>query len=443
MVKLIHIFNQLKPARIAVIGDYMYDIYTFGKVHRISPEAPVSILHVKKQQSLPGGAGNVCLNLKALGAEVLAIGRVGRDDAGYAILKELSQEEIVTEGIVFQETFQTPVKNRFIAESQQILRVDFEMVTLLASSLEHELTQKISSLLDSVQLIAISDYGKGFLTPSFLKTILKFAKEKGIPTIVDPKGDDFTKYQGATIIKPNLQEAYIASKLPLKSSLEEVAYYFLNSLEIESLIITRSEEGISLFNHHIQKHFPVLSKEVKDVTGAGDTVLATLSLALANGLSLEQAIPIANLAAGLAIERVGCAPIQLAHLASHLLSIAAPHKVFDEEHLEALGCVLKGKDYTLLGLEKNPQMSLFLLKTIQKLSRQSEDHKLVIYIPDAHPNEEFLTLLSSFSEVDYVITHCESLKTLCETIHPYAVYLLSKDQLSQSHHFCHLLPSAS
>ena len=210
MVKLIGTLSRLGPVKALVIGDFMLDSYTSGKIFRISPEAPVLVLNAHSEESRPGGAGNVVLNLTSLGARVVAVGRVGRDFAGEEIRSSLDNEDVDVRGILFQSRYKTPVKNRFIADSQQVLRVDFETVTPLPADLEHEVMQKLPDLMDDCQIVAISDYGKGFLTHALLGVVIEMAKVRHIPVIVDPKGVDFTKYRGASILKPNLTEAYAA-----------------------------------------------------------------------------------------------------------------------------------------------------------------------------------------------------------------------------------------
>lgn len=439
-MKLIGVLSRFSRTKIAVIGDFMYDTYTTGKVQRISPEAPVSVLHVQKEESLPGGAGNVVLNLVSLGAQVVAIGRVGADVAGNNICKTLEKEGVCVDGLITEPGFKTPVKNRFIADSQQVLRVDFEKILPLGETLEQEIVLKLAHLLEDVQVIAISDYGKGFLTRSLLMEIFEFAKSRNIPVIVDPKGDDFSKYQGATILKPNLKEAYAAARLPLEAPLEYVASTLLKEVKIEKLIITRSEEGISLFSlgeDHF--HFPVRLKEVKDVTGAGDTVLATLAASLANGLDEKMGVRLANVAAGIAIERIGCARVNLADLSSRLLEFDVDNKIFDEEHLFALQQALQDKQYCVLGLHSNYGMSTALFKNIRKLRGWGRDNKLVVYIRDRDPDQEFVSLLTSLAEIDFVVLKCESLKNLCEIIHPYEVFIMEKEELLPMRDFQALL----
>ncbi|MFI5334892.1 MAG: D-glycero-beta-D-manno-heptose-7-phosphate kinase [Chlamydiales bacterium] len=442
MVKLIGKLSHFSPARVLVIGDFMLDTYTTGKVKRISPEAPVSVLHVQKEESRPGGAGNVALNLISLGAMVSVIGRIGRDDAGEKILSELSREGVNTDGLLREKAYRTPVKNRLIADAQQVLRVDSEVISALAEDLEEKIVEKLPALLKTVQIIAVSDYGKGFLSRSLLMTLFELAKAKEIPIIVDPKGDDFSKYQGATVLKPNLSEAYSAAKFPPETPLDQVASKILHSCYVEMLLITRGEQGISLFDRKGERFdFPVRSKEVKDVTGAGDTALAMISMALANGLDIKDAAQLANIAAGIAIERLGCARICLADMATRLLEFDVENKIFDEEHLFALQQVLKGKRFVILGLESGSGMSNLVFRTIRKLAAKDEQKKLIVYVRDNDPDEEFVSLLSSLAEIDFIVLKCESLKNLCEIIQPEAVFSIEKSKLlTFDHHGALLAP---
>lgn len=428
MVKLIGMLSRFNPVKVLVIGDFMLDTYTTGKVKRVSPEAPVSILHVEKEESWAGGAGNVALNFTALGAKASVIGRVGQDIAGDELKECLERQGVGTEALVYQKGFKTPVKNRLIADLQQVLRVDFETIEPLPVDIEKELLGQIPDLLEGIQTIAISDYAKGFLTTTLLEEIIKEAKERNIPVIVDPKGEDFSKYNGATIIKPNLSEAYAAARLARSEPLEKVAKNIFEMCDVDSLLITRSEAGISFFHRSGSfQNFPVRSKEVKDVTGAGDTVLATLSLALANDLDIKYASQLANIAAGIAIERSGCARINLSDLAERLLEFDVESKIFDEEHLYALQQVLKGKRYIVLGLDSRIGMTTEVFKTLRKLSGKDEEKKLIVYVKDDEPCADFILMLSSFTEVDFIVLKCESLRSLCDVIHPHQIYMMEMD----------------
>lgn len=437
MVKLIGKLSQFSPVNVLVIGDFMLDTYTTGKVKRISPEAPVSVLHVMHEESRPGGAGNVVLNLISLGAKVSVVGRVGHDEAGEKIRFELDKEGVDIAGLLKENGFKTPVKNRLIADAQQVLRVDFETVAPIAEHLEQIVVERLPAFLDETQIIAVSDYGKGFLSRSLLMALFEMARVRGIPVIVDPKGDDFSKYQGATVLKPNLTEAYTAAKLSTEIPLDQVASKILQTCRVDMLLITRSEYGMSLFDHKAERFdFLVRSKEVKDVTGAGDTVLAMISIALANGLDIKHAAQLANIAAGMAIERVGCARIHLADMATRLLEYDVENKIFDEEHLFALQQVLKGKHFAVLGLESSYGMSTAVFRSIRKLAGKKEERKLIIYVRDNTPDQEFVSLLSSLAEVDFIVLKCESLKNLCEIIRPDAVYSIENGGLmTLNHHF--------
>lgn len=438
--KLSGMLSRFSSVRVLLIGDFMLDTYTRGKVKRISPEAPVSVLHVQKEESLPGGAGNVVLNLVSLGAKVIAVGRVGYDGAGEELKDSLEREGVDIENLILQKGYKTPVKNRLIADAQQILRVDFETLTPLPESIEEEVLERLPPLLEKVQIIALSDYGKGFLTPSLLHKIIQMATEKQIPVIVDPKGEDFSKYYGATVIKPNLSEAYAASKLPQEAPLEQVADIILQNCGVEMLIITRSEAGISLFNKGGQRFdFPVRSKEVKDVTGAGDTVLSLISIALANKLDIKYGAQLANIAAGMAIERLGCARISLSEMAERLLEYDVENKIFDEEHLFALQHALKGKRYTVLGLDSTHGMSTALFCSLRKLASRDREKRLIVYVRDDEPDAEFVYLLSSLAEVDFIVLQCESLKNLCDIIHPHQVFIMQDDKLIALDHATALL----
>ena len=421
--------SHFQPISALVVGDFMLDTYTTGRVRRISPEAPVPVMEVLKQEARPGGAGNVVLSLLALGAHVIAAGRIGNDVEGRAIETALGAAGIDSSFLLVEKEYATPVKNRLIADSQQLLRVDREMVAPISPRFEQKLLQRLEGVVQKVHVIALSDYGKGLLTPTLIARMIDLAKKENVPIIIDPKGVDFRKYRGATILKPNLSEAYAAVQMGLKEPLEAVAAKIHQITDIDYLLITRSEAGISLFDKSLRRwDFPVRSKEVIDVTGAGDTVLAVVSAALANRLDLSSAVQLANIAAGIAIERLGCAQITLAELACRLLEFDGDSKVFDENHAFALREVLKGKPYVLLVLSKGQKMSNVLFRTLRSLKGDLREH-LVVYARDGHIDDEFVHLLSSLQEVDTIILQPDSLKKLCETVHPSGIYFLEREKL--------------
>lgn len=428
MVKLAGIFRSIQPFSVLVLGDFMLDTYTTGRVRRISPEAPVPVLEVQSVESRPGGAGNVVLNLAALGAKTIACGRLGRDGDGEHLSRLLSQEGIDPSGLILEHPFRTPVKNRLIGDSQQLLRVDCETVAPLQAQYESEVIAFLEKMIPEVHVVAISDYGKGFLTRPILAAAIEICRRANVPAVVDPKGIDFSKYKGAHLIKPNLSEAYAAAKMPSSSSLDDVAAELLRATDADRLLITRSEAGMSLYEKEKDRvDFPVRSREVKDVTGAGDTVLSLICLGIANGLEIDASVQLANVAAGIAIERIGCAQISLSEIAQRLLEIDSDTKLFDENHTYALRKVLQDRKYEILVLNSHQEMTGGLFRALFELSTHSAE--LLIYIRGKEPTQEFVHLLSSLKEVDFIILQTESLKHLCEAIHPAEIYTLENDCL--------------
>lgn len=403
MVTLFGTLSRLKPGKILVAGDFILDTYTIGKARRISPEAPVAVLQVQHEESKAGGAGNAILNMISLGASTVCLGRVGQDEAGDFLRKALSEEGVDVKGIFTDTSFQTPVKNRIIAENQQMVRIDYEKVTPLPLELEQKIIAQIPELLKGVTAVAISDYGKGFLTNDILKALIASAKEKGILVIADPKGTDFTKYHGVYLIKPNLAEAYAAAGLGLNATLEEAAEKILENCSAEYLMVTRGEAGISLFSHTgTRADYPTQVREVKDVTGAGDTVLAMIACALASGLDCAQAIELSNIAAGMAIEHIGCARVSLLELAKRLLEINVKNKIFDEEHFLAMKEVLGQHDYSILSVKGDEAFSdAFILRLCEM--KESQDRALLVSIENPDPSESFVKMMAALHPVDFVI----------------------------------------
>lgn len=418
MVRLTGALSRLAQQKVLVIGDLMLDTYTIGKAHRISPEAPVAVVYVTREENRPGGAGNVVLNLISLGAHVVLLGRIGKDASG-ALLKDVLVKELVdVRGVIEQDGFQTPMKNRVIAENQQIVRVDYEINSKLPEALEKKIIADLGSLMEGVTAIAISDYGKGFLTATLLKAIIAKARSQNIPVITDPKGMDFTKYAGSTIIKPNLSEAYAAAGLTIETSLDSVATRILKNIDTEMLMITRSEHGLSVFMQDGKRlDFPVSQREIKDVTGAGDTVLAMLTYAFANGLEIDDAAQLSNVAAGIAIERFGCARVSISDLAIRLLETDVVNKVFDGGPIFALREALKGHPYKLLSLEGEDGMTSSVFSAIHRISNEG-NYQLVIYLKGLNKNSEFVNLLSSIRDIKFIILQDDDLKGLIEAVLP-------------------------
>jgi D-beta-D-heptose 7-phosphate kinase/D-beta-D-heptose 1-phosphate adenosyltransferase len=431
MVKLTRAFSRLNACKVLVAGDFLLDAYTIGKARRISPEAPVAVVQVKQEEKRPGGAGNVALNLISMGCKVAALGRVGSDHHGECLTQILRNEGVDVSGLQIQNGYSTPVKNRIIADNQQIVRIDFEEITALPEQLEQHIIEHLPTFLDQVQIIALSDYGKGFSSKILISALIEQARMKGIPVIADPKGMDFAKYSGATVLKPNLSEVYQAAKLPAEASLDQVAAKVLQMADAEVLMVTRSEEGISLFHKSgSRQDFPVKAREVKDVTGAGDTVLAMLACAMGCGLSLPEATQLSNVAAGIAIERFGCARVTLSDVARRLLESDVSNKIFDDEHLFALQEILKGQSFSLLAISSSQGFSSHLFQHIRQLSL-SKKGEILIYVKDQNPSEEFIDLLAALHDVNFIIIKASSLQRLCQNIAPCRIFDFHNQSLQE------------
>lgn len=426
MVNLAGSFSRLAPAKIGVIGDFMLDKYTIGKPRRISPEAPVVVVDVHTEEYRAGGAGNVVLNLLSMGATVSAIGRIGDDSAGNILRSKFSDEGLPTNGFFIQPGFQTPIKNRIIAENQQIVRVDYEKITPLSEIVEEAVINALPQLLEGIQVLAISDYNKGFLSDTLLSAIIEYAKKQKIIVIADPKGIDFTKYSGTTIIKPNVSEVYAAANLPRGAPLEVAAKKVLEDADAQVVMVTRSEEGLSLFFRNGERHdFPVHIHEVKDVTGAGDTVLAILACGLASDLDIREAAPLCNIAGSIAIERFGCARVSLSDMARKLLWLDSGNKIFDREHLFALKQALKGKKVIALDLQDCQDINLSIFQTISRLG-QHEGEFLLAHVPNAEPSSPIVNILKEMQAIDFILIGNFEIASLCEILSINEIYKMDK-----------------
>ena len=298
------LLEEFKKLKIAVVGDLILDKYLFGKVERISPEAPVPVFEIEREEYRAGGGANVALNLKTLGVgEVYLLGRVGRDPEG-EVLKKLLQKEGIKTFFLNSEEVPTTRKTRIVAKSQQLLRIDREK----REPLEERETETLFSFLKEINpdAVIVSDYAKGVVT-KYLGNLLR--EKLDVPTFVDPRPQNFETYKGLFCITPNLKEFYdIAQRLGVFGSYLETAQRVRNRLELDTLVITLSEKGIALVREDI-KHFPATAKEVYDVTGAGDTVIASLTASYLVSKSWETACQFANLCAGIAVSKLGTAPV--------------------------------------------------------------------------------------------------------------------------------------
>ena len=296
---------QIAGCRILVVGDVMLDRYWHGEVARISPEAPVPVVHVRREENRLGGAANVALNIKTLGARVTLLSMIGQDDAARSLRKLLESHGIESE-LGEDPGMETIVKLRVIGRSQQMLRIDFEKEPdheVLAGMLD-----RFADLLSTHDAVLFSDYGKGGL--AHIPQMIRMARETGKPVLIDPKGSDWARYSGASVITPNRAElAQVMGTWPNEEQLHLKAEALRRELDLQALLVTRSEEGMTLFEADRVNTVPAQAREVADVTGAGDTVIATLALMVACGLDLPQAMHWANRAGGLVVAKFGTASL--------------------------------------------------------------------------------------------------------------------------------------
>ncbi len=315
--RLYEILDRFGHVVVLVIGDVMLDRYWWGRVTRISPEAPVPVVRYERSTLAAGGAANVAANIVSLGGRPLLVGLVGNDEGSRDLRHILSETKIMPDYLISIPGRPTTVKTRIIAHGQQIVRVDEEEVSPISDQYVQQVRSQMIRLLPSAHALIISDYAKGLLTSTLLRIIIDEARHQKIPIFVDPKGKDYTRYNGATIITPNRHEAAKAVDLEPdgQSIVEQAGAILLSRFAVDAVLITQGEEGMTLFSRDIEPlRLPALARQVYDVTGAGDTVIATLSLALSAGTDLPTAATLANLAAGLAVEQVGTTAVSLASL---------------------------------------------------------------------------------------------------------------------------------
>jgi D-beta-D-heptose 7-phosphate kinase/D-beta-D-heptose 1-phosphate adenosyltransferase len=315
------ILANFKHRAVLVLGDLMTDEYIWGRVSRISPEAPVPVVEVTHESVRVGGAANVAANLRALGAEVHVVGVVGNDPPGERLINDLEGLGIKGDGVVVDRGRPTTIKTRVVAGSQHVVRFDREDGGDLRAGVNRRLIQGVRERLPRVHALLISDYAKGVVSPGLVRQVLPLARLLGKIVTVDPKVRHFGLFKRATAVAPNHHEAGAAAGTVIRSEddLLRVGVRLVKRLEIEALLVTRGEQGMSLFErgggvHHI----PAVAKEVYDVTGAGDTVMSALTLALAAGATMRQAAAIANHAAGVVVGKVGTAVVTLGELQAAL-----------------------------------------------------------------------------------------------------------------------------
>ncbi len=305
---------DFSKARLLVVGDVMLDRYWFGDVSRISPEAPVPVVKVERSEERPGGAANVARNCAAMGASVGLLSVVGDDEAGRILRRQMADGGIAA-SLLADPAIDTTVKLRVIGRQQQLLRIDFE------TSPSHEILQaklaEFEQRLEGVDAVILSDYGKGGL--AHIGQMINMARAAGKKVLVDPKGDDYARYRGATVLTPNRSEfRQVAGSWRDEAELERKARQLRQELELDALLVTRSEEGMSLYQAAETFHQPAQALEVFDVSGAGDTVIATLAAMIASGASWSDAIRLANLAGSIVVGKLGTATVSREELSAAL-----------------------------------------------------------------------------------------------------------------------------
>jgi D-beta-D-heptose 7-phosphate kinase/D-beta-D-heptose 1-phosphate adenosyltransferase len=313
--------SKFNDCKILVIGDLMIDEYVWGEVDRISPEAPVQVVAVTGEDYTLGGAGNVINNLVTLGANVWAIGVIGNDARGKLLLEKLKDLNVDANGVITELERPSTIKTRIIAAHQHVLRIDRETHKEIARQTFSKLAAAAEKIIPGAGAVLISDYGKGMITPEFLKEIIHCARKHKKPVIIDPKGFDYTMYRGASLVTPNKKEASQASGIEIEdtAALHRAGEKILENTGIERMLVTLGKDGMVLFEPD-QKPFKIATRarQVFDVSGAGDTVVALLGLALAAGSTYKEAVALANTAAGLVVGKVGTATVSQKELKAAL-----------------------------------------------------------------------------------------------------------------------------
>ena len=310
--RLLKILEQFSNKKILVVGDIMLDKYIWGEVSRISPEAPVQVVNVQKETYAPGGASNVASNASALNGKIYIVGIAGDDEAKNILLEELKKKEINTDGIFTDNEKPTTQKVRIVGRSQQLLRVDYEKKEHVHKNIEHSIIKFLELMIKDVDVVVISDYAKGVITPAICSRLIEISRNYNKAVVVDPKPKHRDLYSNVTLITPNNAEASEMTSiedgddaiLEMGSKLMK----YLNS----NVLVTQGEKGMSLFEKNGSvAHIPAKAKEVYSLIGAGDTVVATIALALASGASLEEASVLANIAAGIKVGKIGTASVSV------------------------------------------------------------------------------------------------------------------------------------
>jgi rfaE bifunctional protein kinase chain/domain len=310
--RLDEVLSAMRKRRIAVIGDLMLDRYIWGSVSRISPEAPVPVIDMDQEQDRLGGAANVAKNIKSLGGDPLLIGVIGSDNSGKRLHEIVRESDFSTDGIVVDGTRPTTVKTRVIAHSQHVVRIDREQKADVSFIIQNKIIEFLRHQIDSIDGIIIEDYNKGVLVKGLIKQVIDLARDAKIPITVDPKFHNFFEYQQVTVFKPNRKEVeeVLGARLKDEKEILDAGKELLRKLKAANVLLTLGEHGMSLFESNGSvSSVPTMARNVADVSGAGDTVIATITMALAAGAKIKEAATLANFAGGIVCGYVGIVPI--------------------------------------------------------------------------------------------------------------------------------------
>jgi len=325
---------QRKSPKLLVIGDLMIDHYLWGSCERISPEAPVQVVNVERESSVLGGAGNVINNLRALGAQVDVISVIGGCEISEELKALLTDISVDTQYLITQKDRVTSKKSRIIASQQQVVRYDRESTNEISSESQQSIVTSFEKIVTNYDAVLISDYGKGVLTKELTTSLIAIANENNKKVLVDPKGLDYSKYKGAFLLTPNKKEASEATKVDIKddASLTQAITQLKKQCDLDVSLITLSEQGVAIYDDKLRTH-PTVAREVFDVTGAGDTVLASLGFALACAYEIDDSVEFANLAAGVVVGKIGSATATLNEIIEYESSL---NKSTSDEHIKTL-----------------------------------------------------------------------------------------------------------
>jgi rfaE bifunctional protein kinase chain/domain len=316
------IFRQMEGKRIAVIGDLMLDRYIWGSVSRISPEAPVPVIDMENEQARLGGAANVAKNIKSLGGEPLLIGVIGADNSGKQLFEIIRESHFSTDGLVIDPSRPTTVKTRVIAHAQHVVRIDRELKADISHTIQEKILNVLRANIDSLDAIILEDYNKGVAVESLIRQIIQIGNEQKKIITVDPKFNNFFEYKHVTVFKPNRKEAeaVIGARMKNQDDIHKTGQLLMKKLQARNVLLTLGENGMALFESDGSiSHIPTWARTVADVSGAGDTVISTLTMALAARSSIREAATLANYAGGIVCGYVGIVPIDKTELRSYIL----------------------------------------------------------------------------------------------------------------------------